>query len=166
MEENSFHQPENQFPLIRISSVFKNCFSLISVTVSDIGNKPSKQTVSTEKNPFPTAGMKDPFKNTFLLDGKKRSLAGVSEKYIKDWFVQARKSASSTRDEAFVEKYVSTMRIICFFWQENLKKIVSTCRKMSFSLKLGPSHFKEQKISSEQKYTVSSRQKIGFHQPE
>ena len=64
--------------------------------------------------------MKDSFKNMFPLDGKKLSMTGVSEKYIfKRWFAQARKSVSSTRNEAFVEKYVSTIQKICFFWQKN-----------------------------------------------
>ena len=67
MEENGFHYPENWFPLARISSVVKNCFPLISVMVSDIRNKVDG---FQRKNPFPIAGMKDSFKNTFLLDGK------------------------------------------------------------------------------------------------
>ena len=52
--------------------------------------------------------MKDLFKNAFPIDGKKHSLAGVSEKIYKKWFVLARNSVSTTRNEAFVEKYVST----------------------------------------------------------
>ena len=32
-------------------------------------------------------------------------------------FVLARKSVSTTRNEAFVEKYVSNIRKNCFFWQ-------------------------------------------------
>ena len=56
------------------------------------------------ENPFPVAGIKDLLKNTFPLYGK--SL----------WFVLARKSVSATRNEAFIEKYVPTMRKSCFFW--------------------------------------------------
>ena len=41
--------------------------------------------------------MKDSLKNTFPVDGK----------WL--WFVLARKSVSSTRNEAFVEKYVSAI---------------------------------------------------------
>ena len=51
--------------------------------------------------------MKDSLKNTFPLDWKK-SL----------WLVLARKSVSTTRNEAFVEKYISTIRNSCFFWQK------------------------------------------------
>ena len=43
IEENGFHKPENQFPLVRISYVFQNCFSRISMTVSDIRNKLSNK---------------------------------------------------------------------------------------------------------------------------
>ena len=35
------------------------------------------------------------------------SVAGVSEKYIKKWFVLTRKSDFTTRNEAFIEKYVT-----------------------------------------------------------
>ena len=51
--------------------------------------------------------MKDSLKNSFQLDGKK-SL----------WFVLARKPVSTTGNEAFVEKYISTIRKSCFFWQK------------------------------------------------
>ena len=55
--------------------------------------------------------MKDSLKNTFPLDGKK----AYSQKILD------RKSVSTTRNEAFVEKYVSTIRKNCFFWQKNCK---------------------------------------------
>ena len=51
--------------------------------------------------------MKDLLKSTFPPDGKK-SL----------WFVLARKSVSTTGNEVFVEKYVSTIQKNCFFWQK------------------------------------------------
>ena len=52
MEENGFHQLENQFPPTRISSVFKNWFPLTAVTVSASRKKlSSKGTVfSLERN--------------------------------------------------------------------------------------------------------------------
>ena len=66
------------FPLVRksparISSVFKNWFPLVAVTVSTSRKKlSSKVTVFIrEKYPSPMAGMKDSFKNTFPLDRKK-----------------------------------------------------------------------------------------------
>ena len=31
----------------------------------------------------------------------------------------ARKSVSTTQNEAFIEKYFSTVHKLCFFWQEN-----------------------------------------------
>ena len=70
MEENGFCKPENRFPQARISSVFKNWFS--PMTVSARRKKlSSKVTVSIrQKNPSPIAGMKDSFKYTFPLDRK------------------------------------------------------------------------------------------------
>ena len=132
MKENGFHQPENQFVLARIS-----------VTVSNIRNKLSNKGIpfkvdgfQRKKNPFPIAEMKDLFENTFHLDGKKLSLARVSEKCIKKWFVQSRASVSTTRNEAFVEKYISTIRKICFFWQENRRKCFPLAGKC-LSFKIG-----------------------------
>ena len=122
MEENGFHQPENQFPPARISSVFKNWFPLMTVSASR-KKLSSKVTVSIrEKNPSPIAGMKDSFKNTFPRDRKRSFPRQEFLKKYKKWFVLARKSVSITRNEAFVEKYVSTMRKNCFFWQENQRK--------------------------------------------
>ena len=79
-----FPLARKSFSTSKISSVFKNCFPLISVTVSGIRKKVSKKLDGFHKiqNPFPRAGIKHSFKNTFPLDGKKKlSLAGVSEKY-------------------------------------------------------------------------------------
>ena len=61
-------------------------------------------------NLFPVAGMKDSLKNKFSLHGKKLSLGEVSEKYKKEWFILAIKFVSTTRNEAFVETYVSIVR--------------------------------------------------------
>ena len=76
MELIGFHEPENQFPPARISSVFKNWFPLIEVTVSTSRKKLSnKVTVFIrEKYPSPIAWMKDSFKNEFPLGRKKTFL--------------------------------------------------------------------------------------------
>ena len=169
MEENGIHQPEDQFPPERISSVFKNWFSLMTVTASR-KRLSSKVTFSIrQKHPSPIAGMKDSFKNTFLLDRKKSFPRLESLKKYKKWFVIVRKSVYTTRNEAFVEKYISTIRKNCYFWQEN--KINGFHQQQNvFLLKLVPPNFnngfQHQKKSSEQKHTVSTRQKISFHQPE
>ena len=54
--------------------------------------------------------MKDSFKK-YVSTRRKKSL----------WFILARKSVFTTQNEAFVEKYVSTIWKNCFFWQENRK---------------------------------------------
>ena len=166
MEENGFHQPENQFPQARISSVFKNWFPLMTVSASR-KKLSSKVTVSIrEKNPSPIAGMKDSFKNTFPLD-RKRSFP--RQESLKKWFVLARKSVSTTRNEAFVEKYVSTIRKNCFFLAKKIENGFHQ-QENTFLLKSIPPNFnhgfQQQKKGSEQKHTVSTRQKISFHQPE
>ena len=46
----------------------------------------------------------------FHQTDKKLSLVGSSEKIYIKWFVLAGKSVSTTQNEAFVEKYVSTIR--------------------------------------------------------
>ena len=122
MEENGFHQSENQFPQARISSVLKNWFPLITVSASR-KKLSSKVTVSIrEKNPSPIAGMKDSFKITFPLDRKKSCPRQESLKKYQKWFVIARKSVYTNRNEEFVEKYISTIRKNCYFWQENKNK--------------------------------------------
>ena len=93
----------------------------------------SKVTVSIrDKNHSPIAGMKDLFEDTFPLDRKKSFPLQESIEKDKNWLVLARKFVSTTRNEAFVEKYVSKIRKNCFFWQENnnKKKMVSTSRKI------------------------------------
>ena len=130
-------------------------------------NLSNEVTCSTrEKNPSPIAGMKGSFTNTFPLDRKKSFPQQQSRKTYKKWFVQARKFVSTNLNEAFVEKYVSIIQKNCFFWQENQRKWFWKC----FSLKLVPPNFnngyQHQKKSSEQKHSVSTRQKISFHQPE
>ena len=108
--------------------------------------------------------MKHSFKNTFPLDGKKLSLARVSEKYMEKMVCSRQKSA---RNEAFVEKYVSTIPKNCFSWQENQRKRFPLAGKC-LSFRIGPPNysnsFKQQKKTSEQKYTISTSQKISFHQ--
>ena len=138
MEENGFHQPKNQFPSARISSFFKNWFPFIAVTVSASRKKlSSKVTVSIrERYPSPIARMKDSFKNTFPLDRKKTFPHQESLKKYKKWFVLARKSVSTTQNEAFVEKDVSTIRKNCFFWDENQRKWFPPAGKC-FSFKIG-----------------------------
>ena len=81
----------------------------------------NKVTVSIKvKNPFPIVGIKYSLKNTFPLDRKKSflRLEYLKKKYKKS-FVLARKSVSTTRNEGFFEKYVSTIQKNCFLWQEN-----------------------------------------------
>ena len=41
-----------------------------------------------------------------------------------------KKSVSTTRNEAFVGKYVSTIRKLCFFGQENRRKWFPLAAKM------------------------------------
>ena len=85
--------------------------------------------------------MKDSFKNTLPLDRKKLSAAGVSERIYKKWFVLARKPVPTIRNEAFVEKCVSTIRKNCFFWQQkNLRKWFPLAGKC-FLLKLVSPNF-------------------------
>ena len=119
-----------------------------------------------KKNPSPIAGMKGSFKKYVSTRQKKSFLRQEFLKTYKKWFVQARKFVSTNLNEAFVEKYVSIIQKNCFFWQENQRKWFWKC----FSLKLVPPNFnngyQHQKKSSEQKHSVSTRQKISFHQPE
>ena len=63
--------------------------------------------------------MKNSFKNTFPLDGKKAFTGRGFKNSYKKWFALARKSVSTTRNEAFIEKYLFSIRKNCFFWQEN-----------------------------------------------
>ena len=97
----------------------------------------SKVTVSIrEKTPSPIAEMKDTFENTFPLDRKKSLPQQESLKKYKKWFVLARKFVSTTRNEALIEKYVSTIQKNCFFWQENERKRFPLARKC-FYFKIG-----------------------------
>ena len=129
-------------------------------------NLSNKVTYSTREKSFSNSRMKVSFKNTFPLDRKKSFPRQQSLKTYKKWFVQARKFVSINLNEAFVEKYVSIIQKNCFFWQENQRKWFWKC----FSLKLVPPNFnngsQHQKKSSEQKHSVSTREKISFHQPE
>ena len=89
MEEIGFHQPENQFPPAIISSVFKNWFSLISVTISVSRKKlSSKLDVFYQKENTPIPGTNDSFKKTFSINGQKLSLEGVSKKIYKNGLYQ------------------------------------------------------------------------------
>ena len=171
MEENGFHQPENQFPPARISSVFKNLFPFIAVTVSASRKKlSSKVTVFIrEKYPSPIAGMKDSFKNKFPIDRKKLFLRQESEKkYIKNGLCQPENPFSLPGTTQSLKntfprygKTASSGKKIKengFHQQENV-----------FLLKLVLPNFnngfQHQKKSSVQKDTVSTRQKIIFYQP-
>ena len=80
----------------------------------------------------PIAGMKDSFKTKFPLDRKKLSPEGASERIYKKWFVLARKCISTTQNDAFIEKYVSSMRKNASSGNKKSKKMVSTGRKMIF----------------------------------
>ena len=94
MEENGFPQPENQFPPARISSVFKNWFPLIAVTVSAstlVEKKLSRKVtvLIRKKYPSPIAEMNDSFKNKFPLNRKKLFLRQESQKkYVKNGLYQ------------------------------------------------------------------------------
>ena len=96
--------------------------------------------------------MKDSLKKDFFIR-RKKSL----------WFALARKSVSTTRNEGFVEKYVSSIRKNCFFWQKNPENGFHK-QKIIFLLKLIPPNFnrgfQQQKKASEQKHTVSTRNKF------
>ena len=100
----------------RISYFFKNWFLLTAVTVSTSRKKlSSKVTVFIrEKYPSPMARTKDSFKNKFPGD-RKKAFSGRSPS--KNWFELARKSGSTTRNKAFDEKYVSSIRKNYFLWK-------------------------------------------------
>ena len=51
--------------------------------------------------------MKNSFKNTFPLDGKKAFTGRGFKNSYKKWFALARKSVSTTRNEAFIENTFS-----------------------------------------------------------
>ena len=92
---------------IKNKSIFKKWFTFISVTVSASRKELSSKADSfQEKENPPIAGMKDSLKNTFPLDGRKLM------------FVLARKPVSTTRNEVFIEKYVSTIRKNCCLWKK------------------------------------------------
>ena len=76
---------ENELPLARIRSVFKKWFPLMSVTISASRKVQSSKVggYHLRENLSPIAGTKDSLKNTFPLDKKYLSLAGVSEKWKK-----------------------------------------------------------------------------------
>ena len=97
--------------------------------------------------------MKDLLKN-YVSTRRKKSLG----------FVPARKSVSTTRNEAFAEKYISTIRKNCFFWQT--KKRFPPAGKI-FSVKIDSAQFQSWFPTAEkcckQKQIVSTRQKIPFH---
>ena len=69
MEENGFHELENEFLLARIRSVLKKWLPLISVTVSASRKELSSKVdrFHQRENPSPIAGNKDLLKNTVPL---------------------------------------------------------------------------------------------------
>ena len=79
MGENGF-QATKSVPLATISSVFKNWFPLISVTVSA-----SKKNFQVKgENPSPIAGIQNSFNNSFVLNGKKAFTGrSLQKKYVK-----------------------------------------------------------------------------------
>ena len=128
MGENGF-QAAKSVPLATISSVFKNWFPLISVTVSA-----SKKNFQVKgENPSPIAGIQNSFNKTFVLDGKKSfHWQECPKKICKKWLVRARNSVSATRNKALVEKYVSAIRKDRFFWQRNQRRWFTLGRKLFF----------------------------------
>ena len=85
MEENGFHLPENKFSLFKICSFLENWLPLVSLTVSTKRNTSEKKK-PLEGNPLSLAGMKDFVEKYFSSRQKKRSLAGISEKWRKNGF--------------------------------------------------------------------------------
>ena len=110
--KNIWNNGRKWFPLAIIKLVFKKWFLLISVTVSASRKELSSKVdgFHYRGNPSPIAGMKDSLKK-YVSTRRRKSL----------WFVLVRKSFSATRNEAFVEKYVSSIRKNYFFWQKNQK---------------------------------------------
>ena len=74
--------------------------------------------------------MKDSVKNTFPLDPKKAFSDRSLKKVYKKWLVLARKSVSTTRNEAFVEKYVSHGKTASS--DKKIEENVSPSRKIFF----------------------------------
>ena len=124
--KKGFHQTENPFPLARIKNSFQKYVSTIrerTVTGMNVWKIDKKDGSHQPENPFPLTVMQYSLKNTFLLERKiKIAVAGESENGRKKGFPPARKSVSTTRNEAFVGKYVSTIHKICFFCHENQRK--------------------------------------------
>ena len=128
MGENGF-QATKSVSLATISSVFKNWFPLISVTVSA-----SKKNFQVKgENPSAITGIQNSFNNTFVLDGKKSfHWQECPKKLCKKWLVRARNSVSTTRNKALVEKYVPAIRKDRFFWQRNQRRWFTLGRKLFF----------------------------------
>ena len=129
MGENGF-QATKSVPLATISSVFKNWFPLISVTVSA-----SKKIFQVKgENPSAITGIQNSFNNTFVLDGKESFhwQECPKKKICKKWLVRARNSVSTTRNKALVEKYVFAIRKDRFFWQRNQRRWFTLGRKLFF----------------------------------
>ena len=67
MEQNSFHQRENKFPLARMKGLLKNKFILDG---KSFNLKLEQNGFHQPENQFPLATMKGLLKNKFTLDGK------------------------------------------------------------------------------------------------
>ena len=167
MEENG-HQPENQFPPTRISSVFKSWFLLIAVTVSSIRKElSSKVTVSIrEKNRSPIAGMKDWFKYTFPIDRKKSFLREEArKKYIKNGLYQPKNPFTLPGMKHLLKNTFPRYRQTASSGKKNKENDFHQQENV-FLLKLVSPNFnngfQHQKKNSEQKHTVSNRQKVSF----
>ena len=129
-------------------------------------NLSNKVTCSTREKSFSNS-RNEGFIQKYVSTRQKKSFPRQqSLKTYKKWLAQTRNFFSINLNEALVEEYVSIIQKNCFFWQENQRKWFWKC----FSLKLVPPNFnngyQHQKKSSEQKHSVSTRQKISFHQPE
>ena len=158
MEENGFQQLENKFPLATLRSVFKKLFPLISVTVLASRKKLLCRQFSVQIKCF---------SNSWNEGYVKKYHSIRQEKSL--WFVLARKSISTTQNEAFVE---NTFPLYGKTVSSSGKKIENGFHQQEnvFLLKFIPPNFnhgfQQHKKGSEQKHTVSTRQKICFHQPE
>ena len=150
MEENGFHWLENEFPLVRIRSVFKKWFPLISVTVLN-----SRKELSSRQFPIKRKSLSNSWNEEFV----KKYLSTRQKKIL--WLVLARKSISTTQNETFVEIYIPIIRKNCFFQQKNRKWFPLAGKQ--FSVKIGSPKFQSWFPTAEKSLRTNA---YCFHQTE